>query len=104
MLPIADATPGKMFIRTPKELGALIRDRRKRLGLDQSELAVKVGVSRQWIIEIEKGKPRAAVGLVFRTLEALGVKVAIDERKENPHDVDVPDIDAIVARARKRRR
>jgi HTH-type transcriptional regulator/antitoxin HipB len=93
-----------MFIRTPKELGALIRERRKRLGLDQSKLAESVGVSRQWIIEIEKGKPRAAIGLVFRTLEALRVKLAIDEQKKTPQNVDVPDIDAIVARAQKLRR
>ena len=91
-----------MFIRTPKELGALIRDRRKGLGLGQAALAERVGVSRQWIIEIEQGKPRAAVGLVFRTLEALGVKLAVDQKAVG-RPVVVADIDAIVARARKRR-
>jgi len=35
-----------MRIRTPADLGALIRDRRKKLRLDQKALAVKVGVSR----------------------------------------------------------
>ncbi|MGH7298057.1 MAG: helix-turn-helix domain-containing protein, partial [Polyangiaceae bacterium] len=60
-------------VRTPTDLGALIRDRRRRLGLDQRALAERVGVSRQWIIEAEQGKPGAAVGLVLRTLQALGV-------------------------------
>ena len=60
-----------MILRTPSDLGLLIRDRRKSLGLDQRELAEKVGVSRLWIIEIEKGKPRAEIGLVMRTLLAL---------------------------------
>ena len=44
-----------MRIRTPADLGALIRDSRTKLGLDQKSLAEKVGVSRQWIVEIEKG-------------------------------------------------
>ncbi len=35
-----------MRIRTPADLGALIRDHRTRLGLDQKSLAEKVGVSR----------------------------------------------------------
>ena len=34
-------------IRTPAEIGALIRDHRTRLRLDQKSLADKVGVSRQ---------------------------------------------------------
>lgn len=40
-----------MRIRTPVDLGALIRERRKALRLDQKTLAEKVGVSRQWIVE-----------------------------------------------------
>jgi HTH-type transcriptional regulator/antitoxin HipB len=92
------------FVRTPRELGALIQERRKRLGLDQRSLAERVGVSRQWIIAIEQGKPRAAVGLALRTLDALGVKLAVDDRKQNAKSVEVPDIDAIVERARKPRR
>jgi len=62
-----------MYIRTPLELGALLRDLRVKRGLDQGSLARQVGVSRQWIVAIEKGKPRAPIGLVFRTLSALGV-------------------------------
>jgi HTH-type transcriptional regulator/antitoxin HipB len=52
-----------------------IRDRRRALSLDQAALAERVGVSRQWIIEAEKGKPRAAIGLVPRTLEVLGIEL-----------------------------
>ena len=33
-----------MRIKTPTDLGAVIRDRRTKLGLDQKSLAVKVGV------------------------------------------------------------
>ena len=101
-----------MRIRTPAELGALIRDYRTRLRLDQKSLADKVGVSRQWIVDVEKGKPGAPVGLVLRTISVLGI--ALDADKEGPEkpkdktksqgaDVYV-DIDSIVAGARKKRK
>ena len=57
-----------MRIRTPADLGALIRDHRTRLGLDQKSLAQKVGVSRQWMVDAEKGTARAEIGLLLRTV------------------------------------
>ena len=77
-----------MRIRTPADLGALIRDRRIKLALDQRSLAQKVGVSRQWIVEVEKGKPRAEIGLLLRTIDALGDPTddrGRSSRKETPH-------------------
>ena len=91
-----------IVVRTPKDLGAAIRDHRKRLGLDQRALAARVGVSRQWIVEAEAGKPRAALGLVLRTLDALGVTLAI-EPEARPGPRAVTDIDAVVRRSRKQR-
>jgi len=54
-----------MRIRTPIDLGALIRERRKALRLDQKTLAEKVGGSRQWIVDVEQGKPRLEIDLTF---------------------------------------
>ncbi len=65
-----------MLIRTPSDLGALIRERRTKLGLDQLSLAKKAGTSRKWLIEAENGKPRAEIGLILRTLKGLGVSLA----------------------------
>lgn len=94
-----------MRIRTPVDLGALIRDRRIALGLDQKALADKVGVSRQWIVEIEKGKPRAEIALVLRAVDALGILlIAGETRKEKGKAAPPPiDIDAIVLAARRKR-
>ena len=98
-----------MMVRTPRDLGLLIRERRKKLGLDQAELAKKVGVSRLWVIEFEKGKPRAEVGLVIRTLLALDLALDVATEpsaakvKRRSGATSVPDIDAIVRDARKRR-
>ena len=94
-----------MRIRTPIDVGAVIRDRRIKLGLDQKSLATKVGVSRQWIVEVEKGKPRAEIGLVLRTVEALGMSLASEDPETAKGQKGPPpiDIDSIVASAREKR-
>ncbi len=96
-------------IRTPIDLGLAIREQRTRLRLGQRELARRVGVSRQWIVEVEKGKPRAEVGLVLRTLAALGLDLRAAQRSTAgappPAAAIVPiDIDAVIDRARGRKR
>lgn len=75
-----------MHLRTPTDIGLLIREKRRALSLDQAELARRVGVSRQWIIGIEKGKGRADLSLVLRTIDALGIVL----RSEEPVSPDVP--------------
>jgi len=91
-----------MRIRTPADLGALIRDRRIKLAIDQRSLAKKVGVSRQWIVEVEKGKPRAEIGLLLRTIDALGIQLMTEEDVPGKKRQTAPavDIDSIVAAAR----
>jgi HTH-type transcriptional regulator / antitoxin HipB len=98
-----------MRIRTPTDLGALIRDRRNRVGLDQKSLAEKVGVSRQWIVEVEQGKPRAEIGLLLRTIGALGIALDAEPSAKEPkeksasHGLDAHvDIDSIVDSARRK--
>jgi HTH-type transcriptional regulator/antitoxin HipB len=91
-------------VRNLKDLGAAIRDRRRGLGLGQQALAERVGVSRQWIVEAEHGKPRASVGLILRTLEALGLNLSIEEARAVRDAGTASDIDAVVRRARKTRR
>jgi HTH-type transcriptional regulator/antitoxin HipB len=90
-------------IRTTADVAALIRDRRHKLGLDQGALAKRVGVGREWIIEIEKGKPRAGIELVLRTLAALGV-VLTAQRGDKPRKSPDIDLDAIVDSARRTRK
>lgn len=90
-----------MRIRTLLELGLLIRDRRRRLGLSQGELASKAGVGRQWLVAIEQGKARADTGLVLRTLVALGLTLSVDEdaggAERADDDADPVDIDTVIS-------
>jgi HTH-type transcriptional regulator/antitoxin HipB len=91
---------------TAADIGAIIRERRRKLGLDQRALAQRVGVGREWIVDIEKGKPRAGIELVLRTLTALGLSLAVSERA-SPRTGKVAsavDLARIVDSARRARR
>jgi HTH-type transcriptional regulator/antitoxin HipB len=97
-----------MRVRTPADLGAAIRDRRKQLNLDQATLAKRIGVSRQWVVGIERGRNRAELGLVMRALDALGIRLdalsGASGAGRKAAAAPKVDIDAIVDAARKTRR
>jgi y4mF family transcriptional regulator len=61
------------------DLGRAIRDKRLELGLTQQELAERVGVARQWIIKVEKGKARAELEPLLQTLFQLGLELRLDD-------------------------
>ena len=91
-----------MFIRTPADLGAVIRDRRKQLKLDQATFAKRIGVSRQWVIEVERGHARAELGLVLRALDTLNIRLdATVDQTVSRRAQGAVDIDAIVAKAKR---
>ncbi len=67
-----------MRLRTATDVAAVIRERQRALRMVQGTLAQRVGASRKWVVEVEKGKPRAALRLVLRTLEVLGLVLRVD--------------------------
>jgi HTH-type transcriptional regulator/antitoxin HipB len=94
-----------MLINTPRDLGSAIRERRKTLGLDQIELADRVGASRRWLIQVENGKPGASFGLLLRTMHALGMQMnlttAISPESPSEEPLATLDLNAVLARARR---
>jgi len=73
-----------MQIRNAREIGALVREHRSRLKLSQADLARRVGVSRLWVVLLEKGKSTAQLGLVLRTLDILGITLEVGEKRSTP--------------------
>jgi HTH-type transcriptional regulator/antitoxin HipB len=71
-----------MLIKSPMELAQLVRDQRKRRRLSQQRLAELIGVSRQWVIALEQGKPTAELGLVLQALSAVGLRVDVRDRSD----------------------
>jgi y4mF family transcriptional regulator len=105
MLANAEIRENLMLVRSPADLGAVIRDRRKQLKLDQSSLAKRIGVSRQWVIDIEHGHPRAELALVLRAVDALDIRLnaQVEQTPRRGTPGSTVDIDAIVAKAKKKR-
>lgn len=66
-----------MNIVSSSDLGSVIRQRRKTLGWTQQRLADEAGVSRDWVLQVERGKDSAEVGLVLRLLRVLNMTVRV---------------------------
>lgn len=92
-----------MQVKTTSDIGSLIRARRTQLRWSQEELATRVGVSRLWLVQLEKGKPTAQIGLVLRTLKELGLALdASAPSATDPRGTDAGtvDLDRIIQGAR----
>jgi y4mF family transcriptional regulator len=68
----------KHLIRTPDDLALALRAVRKSAGLRQDDLAGAVGVSRQFAVDVEKGKPTVQLGKVLQLLAELGIALSVD--------------------------
>lgn len=86
-------------LKTTDDLALTIRQRRKALGWDQAGLAERTGVSRQWVIDIEKGKARAELHLVLRVMNVLGLRLSVDAPAPNPSpsSQQAPSMDEVLA-------
>jgi len=62
-------------IRTVREFAALARERRRALKWTQQELADRLGVNREWVIDFEKAKVTVQFGLVLRALRELNISL-----------------------------
>jgi len=71
---------------SPMRLINHIKQHRARLDLTQQDLAEKVGVRRQAILSVEKGKDVPSALLAFQIARVLGMKV--DELFEMREDED----------------
>ncbi|MFY9119800.1 MAG: helix-turn-helix transcriptional regulator [Syntrophomonadaceae bacterium] len=62
-----------------------LREMRERTGLTQEELAAQVGVSRQTIISLEKGKYNPSISLAYSLAKVFSMSIEdlflLDERK-----------------------
>lgn len=66
-----------MDIRRPSELGAYIMSVRRARGLSQDELAERLGVSRVWIGQVERGKASPRLDLILRALNELEITLSV---------------------------
>lgn len=81
-----------MRVRTRKELGQLIREHRRNLGLTQAKLAEIVGVNRRWVIQVEQAKTSADLRTLLRAFRALGVDLHVRPRETSAAARELDDI------------
>ena len=62
---------------TTGDIGKLIRETRKKLGVTQKALALTSGTGLRFIIELEKGKETCEVGKALTVLNTLGIKMTL---------------------------
>lgn len=62
---------------TPKDLGKIVRDTRKKLGVTQKDLALTSGTGLRFVIDLEKGKETCQIGKALTILQTLGIKLVL---------------------------
>jgi transcriptional regulator with XRE-family HTH domain len=72
------------------DIGTLLRDRRDKAALTQTELAGRAGVSQSTISAVERGTRRPSLTVVGRVLAALGlqIRLATEPLEEPEADLD----------------
>ena len=58
-------------------LGAALRHYRREAGLSQAVLAERAGITRQYLLELERGKETEQVRRLLRILRQLGVRMTL---------------------------
>lgn len=69
--------------RTPQQVGAIVRQSRKRLGLSQGGLGERAGMRQETISLIETGNPAARLETILSVLGALDLEIRIGPRSRN---------------------
>lgn len=67
-------------IRTPKEIGRIVRAYRKERGLTLERVSGLGNLSPRFLSEFERGKETAEIGKVLQALQTLGLEVHIQPR------------------------
>lgn len=62
------------------QLGNRVRDKRKKDGLTQQDLAAVAGVGVRFVSELENGKPSVQLNTVLAVLAALGLQLLIVDK------------------------
>nr|AOH35793.1 transcriptional regulator [Luteimonas sp. JM171] len=67
-------------IRTPRQLGPLLRALRRQAGLTQADVAGQLGVTRQAVSELENRPESATFERLMKLCAVLGVEIALQPR------------------------
>jgi len=66
-----------LAVRTQKDIAAIIRAAREDSGLNQADVASKLGFSRDYMVDIESGRPNIFASRLLRVLHELGITMTL---------------------------
>jgi y4mF family transcriptional regulator len=72
----------RLIIRNSKDVGSVIRTRRKALGLTQKELVDIAPFGTTFISDLENGKETAQLNKAIETIRMLGLRLVIEAPDE----------------------
>ncbi|MEO3388910.1 helix-turn-helix domain-containing protein [Mesorhizobium sp. CAU 1741] len=74
--------------RTPRQIGAALKRRRKLLGMSQDKLGTRVRLRQATISKLEAGDPGTKLSTLLDTLAGLGLELVIRERSSGQPDIE----------------
>lgn len=81
----------RQIIRSPLQLGALIRQARRNRGWTQSDLANLTGLRQELISRIETGHEGTKLSSIHELFAALGLDMTVEDRNTR-RAADIEDI------------
>lgn len=69
---------------TTQQIGSMIRQARKALGVTQKELALTSGTGLRFVIELEKGKETCEIGKALTVIQTLGIQLTLTPPVRTP--------------------
>jgi HTH-type transcriptional regulator / antitoxin HipB len=76
-LPIGNSSDLVSIVRSSAELGAVVREQRKRLALKQLDIAGLGNTGNRFIVDLENGKPTVQLQKVLDVMHLLGLEVLV---------------------------
>jgi transcriptional regulator with XRE-family HTH domain len=67
----------RVAARKLQDVAAVVKAAREDAGLSQSELAERLAFSRDYMVDLEAGKPTVQLTRLFRVLHELGITVTL---------------------------
>lgn len=75
--------------RTPQQIGAAVRRRRKQMALSQDALGERIRLRQATISKLEAGEPGVRLQTLLDVLTALGLELVIRPRSTaSPRDIE----------------
>lgn len=79
------------IVRTPKQLGAIIRRARRQADLTQAQLGEKAGLWQETVSRIEGGQGTTRIATILDLLAALDLEIKVEPRRKGS-GADIEDV------------